>query len=240
MIRIALVAEGVTDFEILHAVIEVLLNGASFDLKLLQPEESVAFTDQGNAGPFGGGWKGVYKWCLQAVQRGGGRLSDDPLFFGYDLLLIHLDADVAHEDPANSKISPIPELAGVLPCAKPCSTPRDTADALRLVMLSWVGEDATPPATVLCTPSKSTDAWVMASLFPNDREMNKVGWECYLKPERRLSQQPVRTRIKKSQEDYSNCRAEIQSNWERVYKTLFEAKRFQDEFLAAANELVSN
>jgi hypothetical protein len=54
-IRIALVGEGVTDFEVLRAAIDSMLNGRSFDLKLLQPEGSVAFTGGGDAGPLGGG-----------------------------------------------------------------------------------------------------------------------------------------------------------------------------------------
>jgi hypothetical protein len=103
-VRIALVCEGVTDYEVLRAAIESMLNDRSFDLKMLQPEGSVAFTGAGAAGPLGGGWKGVYKWCLQAAQRGGGCLSGDPLFQGYDLLVLHLDADVADEDPANQSI----------------------------------------------------------------------------------------------------------------------------------------
>ena len=43
-VRIAVVAEGVTDYEVLRAAIESMLNGHSFDMKLLQPEGSVAFT----------------------------------------------------------------------------------------------------------------------------------------------------------------------------------------------------
>ena len=74
-IRIALIAEGITDFEVLKASIDSMLDGRSFDLKLLQPEGSVAFTGAGNAGALGGGWKGVYRWCLQAALRGGGSLA---------------------------------------------------------------------------------------------------------------------------------------------------------------------
>ena len=155
MVRIALVAEGVTDYEVLHAALEAMLNGRSFDLKLLQPEGSVAFTGAGDAGPLGGGWKGVYQWCRQATVRSGGKFSDDPLFIGYDLLLLHLDADVADEDPANATIGPIPALAGVLPCTQPCPPPNATTDLLRQVMLSWIGETTLPPRTILCTPSKS-------------------------------------------------------------------------------------
>jgi hypothetical protein len=53
-VRIALVAEGVTDYEVLKAAIESMLNGQSFDMKLLQPEGSVAFTGAGSAGALGG------------------------------------------------------------------------------------------------------------------------------------------------------------------------------------------
>src|SRR5580700_5527030 len=139
-IRIALVGEGVTDFEVLRTAIDAMLNGRSFDLKLLQPEGSVAFTGGGSAGPLGGGWKGVYKWCRQAALRGGGSLGGDPLFVGYDVLILHLDADVAGEDPAHDPIDPIPGLAGLLPCEQPCPPPGATTEALRLVLLSWVGE----------------------------------------------------------------------------------------------------
>ena len=114
-VRIALVAEGITDYVVINAFVAAILGDRSFDLKLLQPEGSVAFTGGGNAGLFGGGWKGVYQWCLQSVQRGGGRSNGDPLFISYDLLLLHLDADVASEDPANHTTGSIVQLAGILP-----------------------------------------------------------------------------------------------------------------------------
>lgn len=232
-LRIALVAEGVTDYEVLNAAIEFMLNGRSFVLTLLQPEGSIAFTGGGNAGPLGGGWKGVYRWCLQATQRSGGKLSDDPLFLGQDLLLLHVDADVAGEDPSKNAANPIPELAGMLPCDQPCPPPSATTDSLRKVILSWVGEAKTPPKTVLCTPSKSTEAWVMAAFFPKDKEMARQGWECHPKPESRLGQQPVRKRFTKNQQDYADRKSEFQTGWTSVVANLSEARRFQDDFMAA-------
>jgi len=232
-LRIALVAEGVTDYVVLKAAVESMLNGQSFDMKLLQPEGSVAFIGQGDAGPFGGGWKGVYRWCDQAADRGGGTLSGDPLFLGYDVLVLHLDADVAGEDPANAQV-PMPHFAGVLPCEKPCPPPGDTTDALRTIMLTWVGESATPAKTVLCTPSKSIEAWVMAICFPTDREMIRKGWECHPKPETRLNQQPKKRRFKKTEKEYEKHSSEITSGWTRVAKSLSEANRFQDDFKKAA------
>jgi hypothetical protein len=236
-IRIALVGEGVTDFEVLRAAIDSMLDGRSFYLKLLQPEGSVAFTGGGNAGPLGGGWKGVYRWCRQAALRGGGSLSGDPLFIGYDLLILHLDADVAGEDPANDTIDPVPDLAGVLPCEQACPPPGATTGALRLVILSWVGEAQTPPRTVLCTPSKSTEAWVMAAFFPNDREMIRKGWECHANPEARLAQQPLAQRFSKRQANYEARASRLRGAWPSIAAKLSEAERFQDDFMAAVQVL---
>lgn len=232
-LRIALVAEGITDYEVLNAAVESMLDGRSFDLKLLQPEGSIAFTGRGDAGPLGGGWKGVYQWCLQATRRSAGKLRDDPLFHSYDLLVIHLDADVAGEDPAKSKIDPLSELAGVLPCEQPCPPSAATTDLLRNLMLAWVGETKEPPRTILCTPSKSTEAWVMAVFFPEDKEMAKYGWECHPKPENRLGQQSLRKRFAKNQPDYAARKSKLQAGWPVVVERLTEARRFQHDFLAA-------
>jgi hypothetical protein len=236
-VTIALVAEGVTDYEVLRAAIESMLNGRSFDLKLLQPEGSVAFTGAGDAGPLGGGWKGVYQWCLKAAERGDGSLSGDPVFGQYDLWVLHLDADVANEDPANQRVNPIPELAGVLPCAQDCPPPSATTDPLRRVLLSWVGETQTPRQTVLCTPSKSTEAWVMAVFFPHDREMLRRGWECHPNPESRLGQQPAGQRFAKRQADYQSRQALLRAGWPKISTRLSEARRFHDDFVTAVHNL---
>jgi hypothetical protein len=235
--RVALVAEGITDFVVLRAGIDSMLGGRSFDLKLLQPEGSVAFTGAGNAGALGGGWKGVYRWCLQAALRGGGALSGDPLFIGYDLLILHLDADVAKEDPANDVVDPLPKLAGLLPCEQTCPPAAATTKALRKLILSWVGEAQTPPRTVLCTPSKSTESWVMAAFFPKDREMTRKGWECHPNPASRLAQQPAGQRFAKSLADYEARAADFRLAWPVISARLSEAKIFQDEFINAIQSL---
>lgn len=232
-LRIALIAEGVTDYEVLYAAVGAILGGRSFSMKLLQPEGSIAFMGKGNAGTLGGGWKGVYRWCLQAAERNDDILIDDPIFLAYDLLLLHLDADVACEDPANWPIGPITELAGILPCEAPCPPAEKTTNALRSILLSWLGATQPPPRAVLCTPSKSTEAWVMAAIFPEDREMARNGWECYPKPEKRLAQQPIRVRFAKTQEDYEAKRTAIQKGWPTVVNRLSEASRFQNDFTTA-------
>ena len=212
-----------------------MLGSRSFDLKLLQPESSVAFSGAGDAGELGGGWRGVYKWCLQATKRNKGSVRFDPLFLAYDLLIVHLDADVATEDPANYSVFPIPELAGLLPCSQPCPPCSETTDRLRALIRIWLGDSSTPPRTVFCTPSMSIEAWVVAICFPNDREVRKASWECHPKPERRLAQQPKNDRFAKKQTDYMNNQQRLQEGWPRIAERLFEAKRFRDEFTLAVS-----
>lgn len=222
-LRLALVAEGPTDRVLIDAAISRVLEERPFILIQLQPEGSLAF------GPLGGGWGGVYRWCNQAVERDGS-LSNDPLFSSYDLLILHLDADVADADYDDANIQ---DAAGDLPCARPCPPPRATTNRLRRVLLRWVGETKPPDRTVFCTPSKSTEAWVLAACFPSDREVRGGGLECLHNPESRLAQQPVRKRIKKSVSDYEKHKDSLREAWPRVTEICTEAWRFSGEFRTA-------
>ena len=231
-LRIALVAEGPTDAVVIEAALRSMLAGRSFVLKQVFPEDSSAF------GAMGTGWVGVYRWCHAAAARGTGSLSGDKLIFdagNYDLLLLHLDGDVAGYDYGDGSLVPLP-TDGALPCAKACPPPEDTTTELRKVLLSWCGETATPPKTVVCMPSKSTEAWVVAALFPNDQAMAQ-GIECHAHPESRLGQQPAAVRIRKKKRDYQSRSVELEQAWPRIAApaALSEAFRFQTEFLAAVS-----
>jgi hypothetical protein len=221
-LRVALVAEGPTDKVALESAITSMLAGRSSILRLLQPEESLPF------GPIGAGWVGVYKWCRQAVARTGGSLRFDILYNAYDILILQLDADVAEKTYAQGKLQ---EIVADLPCFKPCPPPAASTNSLRNVLLRWAGESTMPPKTVLCTPSKSMEAWVVAALFPQDTAVLK-GIECWPSPENRLGQQPANQRIQKRTEDYENRFEELKNAWPSLTVNLTEAQRFQNDFLA--------
>lgn len=233
-LRIGLVAEGVTDYEVLFAVISAMLGDRPFVLSLLQPEGSVAFTGAGDAGGLGGGWEGVYHWTQLLRERAGSLSSDVALFVGHELFVMHLDADVAGEDPANYVNRTYPELDGVLPCEEPCPPPTATTDRLRLVMVNWLGEAAIPPNAVLCTPSKSMESWVVPICCPADKDAAKANWECRPNPQNRLGQQPKAERFSKRQSDYSARRDQLRAGWSAIAAKLSEAARFQSDFIAAA------
>jgi hypothetical protein len=222
-LRVALVGEGPTERVVIESALASILRDRPFILQQLQPEESLPF------GPIGTGWVGVYRWCRQAVARSGTSLRHDILYQAYDLLLLQLDGDVTDECYANGSIT---ESIQDLPCFGPCPPPAASTNPLRAVLLRWVGEREVPPRTVLCTPSKSTEAWVVAALFPQDLAV-KRGIECWAKPEGRLSQQPVEHRIRKRVDDYRTRAAALREEWPRLARTLDEAGRFDADFRAA-------
>lgn len=227
-LRVALVGEGPTDGVVIESALRAMLGERPFVLKQIFPEGSTSF------GEMGTGWVGVYRWCHQSAKRGNGRLSQDELVFqNFDLLVLHLDADVAGFSYTDGSLT-TETTDGALPCEKDCPPPSATVNALRPVLLSWCGEKNVPDKAVICMPSKSTEAWVVAMLFPNDQAV-KQGIECYTNAESRLAQQPKAKRLRKKKRDYLARAEQFVAEWPRVAASgvLTEAHRFQSEFLAA-------
>jgi hypothetical protein len=229
-LRVALVAEGPTDGVVIEAALQAIIpEDRPFILKQIFPEGSDTF------GKMGTGWAGVYRWCHQSARRGAGRLEGDSVLFqNYDLLILHLDADVAANKYANGSIAPNPTDAP-LPCERPCPESHDTTNALREVLLSWCGEANVPAKTVICMPSKSTEAWVVAALFPNDRSV-LADIECFPNPQSRLAQQSAKSRISKSVRDYRSKASDFVAAWPRLSGPLTEALRFETEFLSVLDD----
>ena len=228
-LRVALVVEGPTDHIVIDAAMHAMLGRRRFILTQLQPEGSLAF------GPLGGGWGGVYRWCVQQAREGSGRLSMNRMLDRFDILIIHVDADVADDTYAAANITPRP-VDLPLPCAQPCPPAAGTTNPLRAVILSWCGEAAPLERILLCVPSKSMEAWVVASLFPNDTAVisRTIPFECHPAPESRLGQQPKNVRFTKRQADYRAHSPRIRTEWQRIAGPggLEEAGRFRLEFLA--------
>jgi hypothetical protein len=220
-VRVAVVAEGPTDKIIIKAVIASVLEGRPFVLTQLQPEESRAF------GPLSTGWGGVFRWCRQATARAGGALRSDPLFLTYDLLILHLDADVAGKNYADAGIT---DEADDLPCSRPCPPPDASTNALRKVMLRWIGENVVPPKTILCTPSISTETWVLCALYHSAVLAIEGNLECFPNPDHRLQAQRKTGRLishgKKNVRVYQTRAPEITQAWAQVRARCSEAERF--------------
>jgi len=181
-LTIGLVAEGPTELIIIEAAIKACLN-RPFVLTQLQPEATRPEMSEG--------WGGVYKWCRATASRGF-LLDRDPTLARFDLLIIHIDADVA--DKSYSDISVYPTDVAPLPCSKRCPPPNAAVDALREVVLSWLGIDELGPKSVFCIPSKATDAWLAVAVARNVPKIMK-DLECALNMEKRLANLPLKKRI---------------------------------------------
>jgi hypothetical protein len=151
-------------------------------------------------------------------------LRDSSAFLATDVLILHLDAEVADE--------------GEISCSKPCPPPSDTTNELRKILLSWAGEEDLPNQTVLCTPSKNTEAWLFTALYPDNNivRFNKI--ECRKNPELLLVGKPenlVRKKgrdCKKETVNYQRIEGKLTKLWPVVREKCTEAERFSLDFLA--------
>lgn len=224
--RIALVAEGPTDFVVIEAALKAVLQ-RPFVLSQLQPEPTRP--------KMGGGWGGVFKWCQEFRQRGMANIASDPTLSHFDLVIVHLDADVAHKHYADC--GPAVAQAALtlqpLPCAQPCPPPLNTVAALEAVLLSWLGFVANGPKSIFCVPSKATEAWLAAATLPANHAL-LAGLECNLDVEIRLAQLPKAQRIRKTVREYRNLSGIVTSQWAQVKARCTQAMLFDQQIQAIA------
>ena len=225
-LRVAVVAEGATDAIIIEAALKALLP-RPFVLTQLQPEQT--------SPRLGNGWGGVLRWCDAFAQRGSARLEDDPTLPGFDLFVIHVDADVADATYADCGAeianAAITRRWPTLPSRLPCPPSAASADAMRACLMAWTKVWTMGPTTVLCVPSKAVEAWLAAALFDNGHEL-LTGLECNRHLEARLRTLPMAQRIKKAAREYRARAAAVTANWDIVRRRCAQAERFSIEVAA--------
>ncbi|HET7504528.1 MAG TPA: hypothetical protein VFK02_26080 [Kofleriaceae bacterium] len=225
-LRVALVAEGPTDAIVIEAALKGLLP-RPFVLTQLQPEPTRP--------KLGTGWGGVLRWCLEFAMRGHARMEDDPTLPGFDLFVIHVDADVAEGTYADvsDELVEVARRHGwpVLPSSVPCPPPTGSVDAARTCLLSWSGLQTLGPKTVLCVPSKAIDAW-LASAVLDDGHRLLNGLECNLNLEAQLKALPQAERVRKTMREYRTREKQITDAWAIVRNRCSQAERFSNDVVA--------
>jgi hypothetical protein len=212
-LRIALVCEGPTDKIAIENWIAAELGHENFSTTLLQPQTSAI---AGDFGPNGGGWYGVLRWCEQATGEDLS-FSNSLTVLNYDLIIFHLDADVAREE----YLSPLK-----LEC--PCPNASDTCDNLRSLLSGYLGGEL-PSKVVFWVPSDSTEAWIIAALAPEVAQSNDP-WECFQKPENLLTKVLIHKKgVGKSARSYRRVEWQIRQGWPSVKEHCLEAERFATE-----------
>lgn len=225
-LRIALVAEGPTDQVIIKAVLKAILP-MTFVLTLLQPEPTRP--------EMGGGWGGVFKWCREFGQQGYTVLEDDPKLGDFDLIIVHLDADVAdkaYADCGEAVVEAAADLPG-LPCSMPCPPPADTVQHMRDILLAWLGIDHLGGKTIFCIPSKAIEAWLAVALLP-DNHVLLPEIECRMDLEKSLSQLPKTLRVRKRTVVYRRHASTVTNQWPRIHELCSQAVVFYENIAAVA------
>ena len=219
-LRVALVAEGDTDRVLIEAALRAILL-VPFILVQLQPE--VTYPD------FGGGWCGVFKWCRAFAASGVARLEDDPRLLGFDIFIIHLDADVANKSYADGggRLLEAAIAMPALPCFRPCPPPSDTVCDLQTRLLGWMEMRTIGPRTVLCIPSKCSEAWLTAAIVPQGDPLH-TNLECRQDLVDRFRQLPKARRIRKSVRDYQTHAPTVTDRWPQVRQCCTQAQLFQE------------
>ncbi len=230
MFRVALICEGPADRAILEAVLDHYLD--DFEPLPIQPPKGVL---GGDAGPFGGGWKGVRSWCRDVAAQGG--LHRVAVLENADILVIQVDADVTHDEKVDR--------------AKPCPPPADTANEVRALVGEWLGVDTLPDKVVQCVPSMASETWALVALFPrnsavvpcdpprNDGQCVECRTDVkavlrragkHLRPKLVVSQSGE---LKNQAKGYQTVQERITKGWRTVLVTCGEARRFDAELQAA-------
>ncbi len=226
-LRIALVSEGPTDTVVIEAALKAVLGARDFILNQLQPEETRPET--------GNGWGGVLKWCHATSQRHAGSLDDDPTLEGFDLVIIHLDVDVAgfHYADCGPTIENLAQTFGwlSLPCVEPCPPPIDTVNQLEVVLRSWLGRVTPGTKTLLCMPAQASGTWLAAAVLPLNHKLRRR-IECNTGVESGLAQLPLAQRIKKRVPEYRAKADSINSHWSAVKAQCTQALMFEQALLA--------
>jgi hypothetical protein len=217
VIAIRVVCEGPTDTIMLRSAVAAL--GVDAVVTQIQPEDNSNLRGDGGLGEFGGGWKGVRAWCLNAIEMGGLRV----VLKNARALVVHADADIAYEKDVH--------------CASPCPPASDTADAVRAVVLGWLGVKALPHGIVLCIPAMSTEAWTFCALFPKDRMV--AGIECRREPAALLVQKKPKLVARKGRRyakdplAYEKVFDSLVEGWsDSIPRQCAEGARFFDELRA--------
>ena len=112
-----------------------------------------------------------------------------------------------------------------LPCSLACPPPAATVKNVTAVLLSWLGKPAIRNKIVLCIPSKCSEAWLAAAVFPRNAHLLQ-DLECAMNMENRLAQLPKMQRIRKNPREYLRHAAKITARWVEVRQLCSQADVF--------------
>lgn len=172
---VGITAEGPSDVLVIEELFSKFVPG-DHNFLYLQPDRTIDL----HAGPHGGGWRGVLKWCEDIRDTFGFDNYLNQPGNPIDILIIHLDADVAREIDVN--------------CACPCPDAQDTVTNLEDLLAKSMGVSTNHEKIIFCIPSDSTEAWVFAAFQESVsyHQPPAAYLECLREPDRQFCKAPLK------------------------------------------------
>ena len=236
MKTIGVVCEGNRDYDMIKRTIRSFCH-EDLQFLFLQPSDQFGMDN-------GGGWKGVVRWCREHADDLYDYLNvTTPIV---DLLVVHMDADVARcekeiycsladvscdgvdrEDPLNCAIARDKNCPQVLPPNSVCDgTPEQRIVLLEEYLKKYLNTDERV-RYIVTIPCDATDAWIIAAFGDEVSDMERLDnpWG-YIS--RKKYYHGIRTTgHKKHKRTYDPMITKVCENWERVKETCPQALRFE-------------
>ena len=230
--RIGTVVEGPTDRLLIKAIINKLYPVEHEYLDLQPADVGESFGERGT------GWKGVRRFCFDVWQQLNANVANFIIDYQLDLLVIHIDADVANDFQEGTAL-PVKNIL------QPCPPIALTITNLREVIAKWLNFDRAsqlPPPVVLTIPAQDSENWIFAALFPDEELCQNHDYECihplnsqqhpaYLLTLSKYGSVLRRQqgKIKKSKRKYLAILPDVTNSWDRVCAICTQAQSFNDD-----------
>lgn len=246
-ISIGIVSEGATDQYIIGQILGYIAMdvGIDFSINAIQPKY-----DAINESWTQGGWGLIYSWCKSTITQHGS-FEQYIATTGFDILIIQLDADVVYKKYQDCpSISPTPDDI-VLPLSQPCpdcdcSIPCHAIGYVEDILKNWCSIISFSKKVIMCIPSKSLDAWVVASMpladfkekyqCDDDFKSRLKKIECITNPEQFFD---ASDKIGKSLKSYKRYSQTFLRNFREVQRKCKMASVFCDEMKSLLLEIAS-
>lgn len=219
--NVGIVAEGPRDFDVFVEVMDYL-SPNTFSFFPIQPNVS----ETEGFGSYGAGWKGVIKWCEQFTDSN--KIGEYINLFipKLDILIIHVDADIARETEINCYCEPIDV--------------QKTVDNLKELINDKLDDSKTDSPIIFCIPSDNTEAWILCAYAPELHNPPEEILEGIQKPDYHLANKPLSLlkkkngKPKKSEVKYRDeLIPKLLQEWNNVRVKCTQAEKFSNDVLSS-------
>jgi hypothetical protein len=196
---IGFVCEGVTDLPILQSVVDAVI-GKDYVTRTIRPETHALAPRSG--------WTEVQSWC----ERNGPTLADQLTYSNIDILIVHVDADIASQVRAS-------ETSGICAAVK-----------------HWLDRGASDRRLVIVIPAQASEAWLLAAHTATTPQLESEADPARQLVARRLISANEKGQPVKDLKIYESLAPKITQRVADLRRILVELERFASKLEAVARD----